>query len=119
MHELNESIRRELIVLARRKDARTFQFARNRPTHWVPRQVRNPDGELEGCFTNAGAWEFLATKLEAGHPVEIVELKTPPGAKGYVMKIDMEPGQPQLYVKLQLQSGKIIERSFHYSTHIC
>ena len=34
------------------------------------------------------------------------------------MKIDIEPGQPQLYVKLQLQSGKIIGRSFHYSTRV-
>ena len=31
------------------------------------------------------------------------------------MKIDLAPGQPQLYVKLQLGSGKIIGRSFHYS----
>ena len=31
------------------------------------------------------------------------------------MRIDIEPGQPQLYVKLQLGSGKIIGRSFHYS----
>ena len=31
------------------------------------------------------------------------------------MKIDIEPGQPRLYVKLQLGSGKIIGRSFHYS----
>lgn len=31
------------------------------------------------------------------------------------MKIDVEPGQPRLYVKLQPGSGKIIGRSFHYS----
>ena len=31
------------------------------------------------------------------------------------MKIDIEPGRPQLYIKLQLGSGKIIGRSFHYS----
>ena len=38
-----------------------------------------------------------------------------PCATGYVMKIDIEPGRPQLYVKLQLGSGQIIGRSFHYS----
>ena len=31
------------------------------------------------------------------------------------MKIELEPGQAQLYIKLQLGSGKIIGRSFHYS----
>ena len=118
MRELKESIRRELIVLARRRHARTSQFSRNRPTNWCPGQVRNPHGTLDRYFTKAGAWEFIATRLEAGHPVEIVELRKPPGAKGYVMKIDIEPGQPQLYVKLQLQSGKIIGRSFHYSTRV-
>ena len=115
MRELKESIRRELIVLARRSDARTSQFSRDRPTDWRPGQVRNPHGILDEYFTEAGAWDFIATRLDEGHRVEIVELRKPPGAKGYVMKIDIEPGQPQLYVKLQLQSGKIIGRSFHYS----
>lgn len=70
---------------------------------------------LGGYFTDASAWEFIVAKLESGHPVEIVQLHQPAGAKGYVMKIDMETGAPQLYVKLQLESGKIIGRSFHYS----
>ena len=118
MRELKESIRRELIVLARRSYARTSQFSRNRPTDWRPGQVRNPHGILDTYFTEAAAWEFIATKLEAMHPLEIVELDKPPGAKGYVMLIDIEPCQPQLYVKLQLQSGKIIGRSFHYSTRV-
>ncbi len=48
---------------------------------------------------------------------EVVELKKPSGAKGYLMKIDMEPKMPKLYVKLQLGSGKIIGRSFHYAEH--
>ena len=33
------------------------------------------------------------------------------------MKIDLEPGQPRVYVKLQLGAGRIIGRSFHYSEH--
>ena len=53
--------------------------------------------------------------LEDGHPVEVMRLDKPPGAKGYVMKIDIEPDRPKLYIKLQLGSGKIIGRSFHYS----
>ena len=35
--------------------------------------------------------------------------------KGYVMKIDLNPGRPLLYVKLELGSGEVIGRSFHES----
>ena len=74
-------------------------------------------GSLDSHFTSGGAWEFIATKLEEGHSVEVVELQKPPGKKGYVMKIDLDPGDQPLYVKLQLGSGKVIGRSFHYSIH--
>ena len=90
-------------------------FSAERPTDWRPGQVRNPDGVLDTHFTDAAAWEFIAARLEDGHSVEIVELHKPQGATGYVMKIDLEPDRPQLYVKLQLGSGKIVGRSFHYS----
>lgn len=66
-------------------------------------------------FTRATAWDLIASELESGHDIETIELRNPPGAKGYVMRIDLEPGKPQLYVKLELGSGKIIGRSFHYS----
>ena len=91
------------------------EFSTSLPTDWRPRQVRNPSGILDTHFTDAAAWEFIASKLEDGHPVDIVELRKPAGGTGYVMKIDIEPDQPQLYVKLQLGAGKIIGRSFHYS----
>lgn len=71
---------------------------------------------LTANFTRATAWDLIASALESGHDVETIELRKPPGAKGYVMRIDLEPGKPQLYVKLELGSGKIIGRSFHYST---
>ena len=41
----------------------------------------------------------------------------PEAQLGYVMKIDLEPSVPRLYVKLQLHAGRILGRSFHYSTH--
>ena len=109
------SIRRQLVILARRRRGRVTAFSTDRPTDWRPEQVRNPDGVLDTHFTDAAAWEFIASKLEGGHPVETVELRKPAGAKGYVMKIDIEPGSPHLYVKLQLGSGQVIGRSFHYS----
>lgn len=114
MH-IDEATRRHLVVLARRKDARITAFSRDRPTDWRPGQVRNPAGLLDTHFTDAAAWELIASRIEDGHALEIVRLDQPPGATGYVMKVDLAPGQPQLYVKLQLGSGKIIGRSFHYS----
>lgn len=115
MTEPNESTRRNLVVLAKSRRTRSSDFTRDRPTDWRPEQVRNPDGMLDTHYSDAAAWELIASKLEDGHPVEIVELHKPPGAKGYVMKIDIEPGQPRLYVKLELGSKKIFGRSFHYS----
>ena len=111
----SESTKRQLAVLARRSHARVTAFSAERPTDWRPGQVRNPDGVLDTHFTDAAAWELIAARLEDGHPIETMELHKPRGAIGYVMKIDLEPSRPQLYVKLQLGSGKIIGRSFHYS----
>ena len=112
---LNEETRRQLILLAGRSHARVTEFSADRPTDWRPGQVRNPDGILDTHFTGATAWELIASRLEDGHPVESVALRKPPGATGFVMKIDIEPRHPKLYIKLQLGSGKIIGRSFHYS----
>ena len=112
---LSELIRRELAVLARRSKSRVVKFSPDRPTDWRPGQVRNPDGMLDSYFTDISAWEYIATRLESGHPVEVVALHKPPDTKGYVMKIDIETDQPQLYIKLQLGPGKIFGRSFHYS----
>ena len=111
----SESVRRQLVVLARRSQARVTEFSTHRPTDWRPGQVRNPDGLLDTHFTDAAAWELIASRLEDGHPVEVVELRKPARTTGYVMMIDIEPGQPHLYVKLQPGSGTIIGRSFHYS----
>lgn len=68
-------------------------------------------------FTDAGAWDLIASRLEDGHDVEVMTLDVPRGATGYVMKIELEPAVPRLYVKLQLHNGRIFGRSFHYSTH--
>lgn len=111
----SESVRRQLVVLARRSRARVTEFSPDRPTDWRPGQVRNPSGVLDTHFTDAAAWALIADRIEEGHPIETVELHKPKGSVGFVMKIDLEPGERQLYVKLQLGSGTIIGRSFHYS----
>ena len=61
------------------------EFHPDRPTKWCPGQVRNPDGVLDSYFTDISAWEFVAAMLENGHPVEVMRLDKPPGAKGYVV----------------------------------
>ena len=70
---------------------------------------------LDTHFTPSTAWELIATRLENGEEVEVIELNQPRGAKGYVMLIDLGSDVPDLYVKLQLGAGKIFGRSFHYS----
>lgn len=84
---------------------------------WRPTEVRNPTAVLDTHFTEETAWEFIASRLEAGEEVEVIELKKPPGAKGYVMKIALGSDLPKLYVKLSMGSARVFGRSFHYSEH--
>lgn len=106
-----------MALLARRSTARISEFKPHRPADWRPGQVRNPDGLLDTHFTDSTAWELIATRLEHGQEVTVIDLRKPKGAKGYVMKIDLGPDVPRLYIKLQLGAGKIIGRSFHYSEY--
>lgn len=113
--DINADTRNQLVVLARHSWSRTSDSTPFRPTKWKPGEVRNPDGVLDTQFTDSTAWEFIASRLEAGEEVEVINLRKPPGSKGYVMKIDLGVDLPELYVKLQLVSKKVIGRSFHYS----
>lgn len=113
---IDDSTRHQLVVLARRKHARVVEFRPDRPIDWRPREVRNPSSTFDPQFTEAAAWELIASHLENGHHVDTVVLRKPPGATAYVMHIELEPDKPALYVKFQLGAGKIIARSFHYST---
>jgi len=84
------------------------------PTDWRPNQIRSPtSGDF---FTQDGAWHFIADLLESGHSIEEIILCKPPGRRAYVMHVELGPNLPKLYIKLQLGSGKVIGRSFHYST---
>ena len=107
--------RGQLVRAARNARARTTVFTSQRPTKWQPTGVLNPDGILDEYFTDATAWEFIALRLEAGEDVEVIELHKPEGAKGFVMKIELRPNLPRLYVKLQMGARGVIGRSFHYS----
>ena len=113
---IDADIRHQLVVLIRkgRHDAR---FSRSRPTEWEPTRVRNPEGSVDGFFTDETAWTFIADRLEQGGAVEPKVLDKPPGSKAYVMKIEIGSDVPMLYVKLQLGPGKVWGRSFHYSRY--
>ena len=111
---IDDSIRHQLVTLVRR-GARTSAFTRARPTDWRPGEVPNPNGLLLPYFDDDSAWELIASSLEGGHDVETIILDQPPGKRGYVMKISLNPGRPLLYVKLQLGRREVIGRSFHES----
>lgn len=112
---IREDIRRQIIVLARRPKARRSDFTPERPTNWRPNTVVNP--ETGRHFTRSTAWEFIADCAENGCDVEVVPLRKPAGATGYVMKIPLDANRPRLYVKVELRSGRILGRSFHESDY--
>ncbi len=111
---IDDLIRSQLVRLIRR-GARRSDFTRERPVDWRPDDVPNPDSLLFSHYHDDSAWELIASRLEEGHDVETIILDQPPGKTGYVMKIDLHPGRPLLYVKLELGSGVVIGRSFHES----
>ncbi len=113
MEDVPQPIRREAALLARRKKARSTQFTPEAPCEWRPQTVTNPaDGNP---FTPDGAWEFIADQLENEKQiVRYVELRKPPGKKAIVMIVAQSDGD--VYIKVQLGSGAIKGRSFHYST---
>jgi len=107
------SIRSELSRLAKRRQDRITQWSRQMPTEWTPGKVTNP--EVDMPFTEPGAWHLVAELLDKGHPIQQVTLHHSHSEAAYVMLVDLKPGMPRLYIKLQLKSGKICGRSFHYS----
>ena len=81
--------------------------------------VRDRQGRVTDAvklLTPREAWHLICEALQSGCPLEVVELRHPPGRKAYAFTVALEPGRPRLYVQLELGSGKIIGRSFHYST---
>ena len=106
-------IRHELLLLVRQSRRRVI--GAGYPYDWRPHEVVNPEDPDGQVFTEVGAWEFMATVLERGHPLEEIELDNPRGRKAYVMTVDMGLRRPRLYIKLQLGAGTVIARSFHNS----
>ena len=76
--------------------------------------MRNTEGIVDGFFTDETAWTFVADRLDQGEGVQVNVLDKPPGRRGYVMKVDVGSDVPRLYIKLELGSGRVWRRSFHY-----
>jgi hypothetical protein len=112
MADALESIRHQILALAKRVSARVSESTPEHPCRWRPNTVKHPESGYS--FTNKSAWEFVVELLESNHPIEEVTLKQPPGRKGYVMFVELGHVRP-LYIKLQLGTGAVIGRSFHYS----
>lgn len=110
-----ESVRHQLLLLLQR-GKRTLPKFRDMPTDWRAQQVINPNDPDQLPFTPNGAWHFIEEQLEQGRPIEAIRLDVPPGKTGYVMLVPVGPNTPDIYIKLQLGSGQVIGRSFHYST---
>lgn len=75
----------------------------------------DPRDADQQVFTEVGAWEFIAELLEAGHPIQEIDLEIPAGKKAYVLLASGGEKRPEIYIKVQLGSGQVIGRSFHYS----
>jgi len=102
-----EQIHHQLLVLARRRSCRVLGW----PRDWRPTQVLDP--ETGEPFTLVGAWEYIIALLEGN--IEIQPKILDDGKPAYVMLVPL--GARTLYIKLQLGSGRLIGRSFHYSEY--
>ncbi|MEM6301293.1 MAG: hypothetical protein AAF749_06095 [Pseudomonadota bacterium] len=104
--------RREMIALID-NGRTTSRFSKKRPTHWSPYEVICP--ETGQVFTAFSCWSFVRQLLVDAHPMTVVRLDVPPGAKGFVMKVLGAEGCPEIYIKLQIGQGLLVGRSFHNS----
>ena len=99
---LNEDARRrvELTRLARDRRHRLTKSTPARPSRWQPASVCNPDDRNKRVSPTTALGKLVASKLEIGHRIQIMELQKPKGATGYVMQIRLDSSpSPLLYVK--------------------
>jgi len=112
---LTDEQRQQLAALARQPRSRQLsEPSQGMPREWCPGVVASPESGLP--LTEPGAWNLIADLLEGGHPVQEVVLSHPPGKTAYELLVDFEGAPSTLYIKIQFGAGKIVGRSFHYST---
>lgn len=96
------------------KGKRKARFTRWRPTDIRPWEFTNP--ETGYPLSRRGMWAEVVRLLEADVPITRVVLRQPAGQVAWVFVAELWPGQPLVYVKLQLLSSTVCLRSFHPST---
>lgn len=113
---MNPEKLRQLIASCRNKTRRFVGRPPGRPSDWCPHRIQNPEMPPGFMFSDASAWEFIATKLESGHSYTMIVLDVPQGADALVMQIPFPGSSVPLYVKVEVGSGCMaIGRSFHFS----
>lgn len=105
-------IRRQMIALIRKRK-RKANFTRRRPTDIRPGEYTNP--ETDYPLSRQGMWAEVVRLLETGVPLRRVALQQPAGEVAWDFVAELSPGQPFLYVKLQILGSTIRLRSFHPS----
>lgn len=112
MTDASDPDRAQLSKRASSRKTRTSTFSLRAPTKWHPTSLLHP--ETGEPFTEDNCWSFVAAAIDAGAPVQVIELKRPSGKRGFVMKLAGHE-TTLIYVKLQLLSDKVMGRSFHES----
>jgi hypothetical protein len=112
MTAASDQDRAELARRASSRKTRKAAFSPDRPTKWHPTSLIHPD---EGDpFTTDNCWAFIVAAIKSGAEIEVIELRHPPGKRGFVMKLPGAAGVT-IYIKLQLLSDYVAGRSFHQS----
>ena len=115
MPNSEEEIARENMLGLLRAKKTVNEWSPSRPTDWRPNDVQHPI--FGDYFSLNECWNFIENKLSEGHPIEIVSLEKPPGKRGYVMKVEATPRGRIIYIKLEIGTGGLVGRSFHYSEY--
>ena len=111
---IEKSIQTQLYKSVCIRKSRKTLWTVDSPTDWRPTSVRNPQGDFDEYFTDASAWELIATQLKKKCEVYSIALERQSGNFAYLLEIDLGGDEPPVYVKIQLGSGTVIGRSFHY-----
>lgn len=108
---MNPETLRQLVANCRKSSGRSI----GRPHEWTPHRVEIPG--LPGFFfSDAGAWDLIADKLDEGIEYQEISLDTPYGSTAIVLCVGIDPKRPPVYMKVQVGNGSCaIGRSFHYS----
>lgn len=106
-----DAIREHLAVWIERGQY-VVSFWPESPSRWLFGKIVDP--RTGACFTEPGAWDFIAEQLrDKGVEVKEIELTKPAGKKAYVLCVSTRQGV--IYMKIEFGRDRVIGRSFHLS----